>query len=70
MARISGSRSETELFEKLDKLKSVRQLYLEAFERLRAEETIVSVDGTLSQDEVVKKCLEAMDRISGSGEKL
>lgn len=45
MQRISANRQSAELFETLDSLKNVKAKYLEAFEKLKGEETIFITDG-------------------------
>lgn len=54
MERIIKNRSHRELFEKKSRLIQVREKYLEAFERLKGEETIVIVDGNRSQEEIAE----------------
>jgi len=45
MQRLHANRDTIELFETLDNLKLVRSKYMEAFEKLKADENIFSVDG-------------------------
>ena len=50
--RIAKNRFHQELFEKKSRLVKVREKYLEAFERLKDEETFVIIDGNRSQNEI------------------
>lgn len=52
MKRISANREHTELYETLENLKSVRAKYMEAFEKLKAEEKILIVDGNRSLEDI------------------
>jgi dTMP kinase len=45
MQRLHANRDNIELFETLDNLKLVRSKYMEAFEKLKGDENIFSVDG-------------------------
>ena len=45
MQRISANRAGTELYETLDNLRNVRNKYLEAFDKLKYEERILTIDG-------------------------
>ena len=48
MERINANRGTTELYETLDNLRNVKAKYLEAFEKLKNEEQIVTIDGNRS----------------------
>lgn len=50
--RIAKNRFHQELFEKKSRLVKVREKYLEAFERLKDEETFVIINGNRSQNEI------------------
>lgn len=50
--RIAKNRFHQELFEKKSRLVKVREKYLEAFDRLKDEETVVIIDGNRSQNEI------------------
>ncbi|THU41983.1 dTMP kinase [Niastella caeni] len=52
--RLHANRDNIELFETLDNLKLVRAKYMEAFEKLKAVEHIVIVDGNRSPDLIAK----------------
>jgi dTMP kinase len=45
MQRINAGRENTELFETLESLKNVRAKYMEAFEKLKDQERIVTING-------------------------
>ncbi len=61
MRRIhSGRNVEDELFERIDKLKSVQSLYMAAFERLKEEENVICIDGMLPPEGV---CAEMMSHL-------
>lgn len=62
MERILRNRDHVELFEKKSRLAKVREKYLEAFERLKEEETIVMVDGRQPPEAVAE---EIWEKISG-----
>jgi dTMP kinase len=50
MQRLHANRDNIELFETLDNLKLVRSKYMEAFEKLKGDEQIFSVDGNRTPD--------------------
>src|SRR5438067_10247608 len=50
MQRLYSNRNIIELYENLENLKLVRAKYLEAFEKLKSEENIFTVDGNRSPD--------------------
>jgi dTMP kinase len=54
MQRLYSNRNIIELYENLENLKLVRAKYLEAFEKLKSEENIFTVDGNRSPDLIAK----------------
>jgi dTMP kinase len=52
MQRISANRQSADLYETLDNLKNVRAKYLEAFEKLKQEEKILTVNGNGSVEAI------------------
>lgn len=58
LERIAKNRFHPELFEKKSRLAAVRQKYLEAFERLKDQETVLIVDGNRDQQEVAQDIWE------------
>ncbi len=52
MKRIAEGRSKTELFETKERLTSVRENYLESFDKLKDKETVVIIDGNKSPEEI------------------
>lgn len=50
--RVHANRADIEIYETLDNISKVYDTYQTAFERLKEEEKIVSVDGNRSQEEV------------------
>ena len=52
MHRIAKGRTSTELYETLDNLKQVKNLYDEAFEKLKDEEKIASINGERTEQEI------------------
>jgi dTMP kinase len=52
LERIRAGRKHLDLFEKIDILTQVRDNYFAAFERLKDHETVVVVDGNVSEEEV------------------
>lgn len=58
--RIRRERFHMELFEKEERLRKVRKLYFEAFEKLRNEENVVIVDAGGSEEEVFANILDAI----------
>ena len=63
MARIRRGRDHEELFEKEGRLRRTRELYFQAFERLRDVEDVAVVDGCGAQDEVAQRIWEAVSPI-------
>lgn len=62
MKRIEANREGIDLFESLEKLKAIRDNYFIAFEKRKAEENIVIIDGNRSQDEVAKDIADRLIR--------
>lgn len=62
LERISRDRFHTELFEKEDRLRKVRELYFKAFDKLQDEESIVIVDAGGDEQEVFSRILSAVSR--------
>lgn len=62
MRRIHSGRDAEELFERIDKLKSVQALYKEAFERLQKEEHVVCIDGTLTPEEIISEMMQYLQK--------
>lgn len=60
--RIRRERFHTELFEKEERLRRVRENYFRAFEKLRGEETVAVVDASGSVDEVEEKIWASVAR--------
>ena len=60
MERIRQNRDHEELFEKEERLRQTRELYLEAFERLKEVENVAVVDGVGTQDEVEERIWAAV----------
>lgn len=62
MQRINAGRESTELFETLESLKNVRAKYMEAFEKLKYAEKIITIDGNRQANEIaddIQKTTEA-----------
>ena len=62
MNRIHRGRDQEELFERLDKLKSVERLYKEAFDLLREEENIHRIDGLQTPETIVGQMLDILEK--------
>lgn len=60
MKRIEANREGIDLFESLEKLKAIRENYFIAFEKRKAEENIVVIDGNRSQEEVAEEIAERL----------
>lgn len=60
VARIAQNRFQQELFEKKSRLIKVRQKYIEAFEKLKASENVIIIDGNRTQNEIAD---EIWDRL-------
>ncbi len=60
LRRIRAGRTATDLFERAEKLESVRRLYETAFALLADEKNVVRIDGTGSADEVLAGILNAL----------
>lgn len=55
MERIRKNRDHEELFEKEERLKKTRELYFQAFERLKDVENVAVVDGSGTPDQVAER---------------
>ena len=55
LERIGRNRSHTELFEREDRLTATREKYLEAFQRLRDTETVLTVDADADAETVAER---------------
>jgi len=58
LERISRNRFHTELFEKKSMLIKVRELFMEAFELLKEEETVIIIDGNQSPEKIAEDIWE------------
>ena len=58
LARIAENRFERELYEEKSRLLQVREKYLEAFERLKDEECVLTVDGNRTEQEIADEIWE------------
>lgn len=58
LERIRANRTSLDMYEKIDILKKVRQHYLDAFQRLEKEETVMIIDGNGSRDAVEERIWE------------
>ena len=63
MARIRRNRDHEELFEKEERLRHTRELYFQAFDRLKDVENVAVVDGCGTQDEVARRIWEVVSPI-------
>ncbi|MBD5098414.1 MAG: dTMP kinase [Clostridiales bacterium] len=60
MERIRRNRDHEELFEKEDRLRRTRELYFQAFDRLRDVERVAVVDGSGTQEQVAQRIWSAV----------
>jgi dTMP kinase len=58
MQRLYSNRGQIELFETLENLQLVRAKYMEAFKKLKSEETIAVVDGNRGPEEIAEDIWE------------
>ena len=65
MARIRKNRDHEELFEKEERLRKTRELYFQAFERLKDVENVAVVDGRGTQEEVARRIWAAVSPYFG-----
>lgn len=65
MERIAKNRYQKELYEKRERLVKVREKYLEAFEKLKDEETYVIIDANRSPEEIAADVWEAVKTYVG-----
>lgn len=61
--RIQQSRSDLEMYEKIDIMTKVRQNYFNAFDHLKDEENVVIIDGNFLPEKVEKSILDAIIQI-------
>jgi len=61
MERIRKNRDHEELFEKEDRLRKTRELYFQAFDRLKDVENVAVVDGSGTMEEVAERIWAAVD---------
>lgn len=61
--RIQKSRSDLEMYEKIDIMTKVRQNYFNAFDRLKDEENVVIIDGNFLPEKVEKSIIDAIIQI-------
>lgn len=54
LERISRNRFHTELFEKRSMLVKVRELFMESFEKLKDEETVIIIDGNQTPEKIAE----------------
>ena len=62
MRRISANREQTELFEKEELLRCIREQYFRAFDAVREKERIEVIDGTGTPEETARAVWEALKR--------
>jgi dTMP kinase len=62
--RLNKGRSLTELYEDEENLRSVREKYFEAFEKLKEKEKVVIVDGNRSADLIADDVWEAVSKVT------
>lgn len=60
MARIRANRDHEELFEKEERLRKTRELYFQAFARLKDAENVAVVDGSGPQEQVAERIWAAV----------
>lgn len=63
MHRINKNRTETELYETLDNLKKVKNLYTQAFKKQEHVEKIAIIDGERNQDAIAADVWKAVERV-------
>jgi dTMP kinase len=61
--RINNSRGEIELYETLDNLNMVREMYLKAFEKLNDVEQIVLLDGDQEKEQIATAIWEEVEKV-------
>ncbi|HMG68748.1 MAG TPA: dTMP kinase [Chitinophagaceae bacterium] len=64
MKRLQRGRTSTELYETIENLKTVREKYIEAFEKLKEEEKIFITNGNLFEDDIAKNIWNEVSRIT------
>ena len=63
MERISANREHVEIYETLDNLKAVQAKYLEAFQKLKDTENIISINGNDTAENVTASLWEVIQSI-------
>jgi dTMP kinase len=63
MQRLNATRGTIELYENLTNLKNVRAKYLEAFDKLKSHETIITIDGNQEKDAITSQVWEAVQKL-------
>lgn len=69
LERLKSGRDELELFETLENLEKVYEMYRIILDRFREEQEILIVDGTLSETEVAGKIWDAVEKKLSRGER-
>lgn len=64
MHRINKGRENIEMYETLDNLKKVKQLYFEAFEKVKLEEKICIINGERNEDAIAKDVWQQVQQIN------
>lgn len=67
MQRLHNNRNNIELYETLDNLQQVRAKYMEAFEKLKHQEHIVSIDGNRSADAIAADIWQQVSSMMRAG---
>lgn len=63
MERITSGRDHTELYEKEERLNAVRQKYFEAFDKLKNEEKIFTIDASKSIDDIANEVWQIVSNL-------
>lgn len=63
MERITRNRFHQELFEKKSKLARIRENYLEAFDKLKDQESVIIVDGNQTPEAIAQEIWEKLQQI-------
>ena len=61
--RLKSSRTQLEMYEKIDIMEKVREHYFEAFEKLKSRESILVVDGNSSAEKVEQRIWESVNKM-------
>jgi dTMP kinase len=65
MRRINKGRTSTELYETLENLTKVKNVYQQAFDKLKGQEKICIIDGTQSEQEIGKNIWQEVSMLIG-----